>query len=73
MWQAGSLVAEAVKTFGALPFASMMFPLQSSVLQTHSLVRLDDRLTRHADWLPLSLVNRALAFPSKRRRLRRGS
>jgi hypothetical protein len=31
-----------VKTFGALPFASVILTLQSSELEKHSLVRLND-------------------------------
>jgi hypothetical protein len=34
-----------MKTFGALPFATMINTLQSSELEKHSLVRLSDLLS----------------------------
>jgi hypothetical protein len=40
----GSRLVMAVKTFGALPFTSMISTLQSSELRKHSLVRLSDLL-----------------------------
>jgi hypothetical protein len=40
----GSRLATTMKTFGALPFTSMILTLQSSELRKHSLVRLIDLL-----------------------------
>jgi len=42
MSQTGSCLAAAVRTFGALPFASMIRTLQSGELRKHSPVRLND-------------------------------
>jgi hypothetical protein len=44
MSAAGSCLAAAARTFGALPFASMILVLQSGELRKHSPVRLDDLL-----------------------------
>jgi hypothetical protein len=44
MFATGSCLAAATRTFGALPFASMILVLQSGELRKHSPVRLDDLL-----------------------------
>jgi len=38
----GSCVAAAIRTFGVLPFTSMMLTFQSAELRKHSAVGLDD-------------------------------
>src|SRR5450631_2645890 len=53
-----------MKTFGGLPFASMINTLQSSELEKHSPVRLNDLLTTSRSE-PLCLVSLVLQFPFK--------
>jgi hypothetical protein len=42
MYATGSSLAAAIRTFGALPFASMILTLQSTGLRKHPVVRLGD-------------------------------
>jgi hypothetical protein len=44
MWATGSCLAAAIKTFGALPFASMILTFQSGGLRKHPPVSFNDLL-----------------------------